>query len=74
MNFDISAGAMMAGMLVSSIGCGFFVYGKKQSRAPQLLGGIAMLVLPALFASPLAILASGGAAVLGVTLAVRAGA
>jgi hypothetical protein len=37
---------LIAGFLVSTIGFGFFMYGKKQSRAPQLVTGIALMVYP----------------------------
>jgi hypothetical protein len=41
---SFSAGWVIASMLVGSVGGGFFIYGKKQARLPQLFTGI-LLVL-----------------------------
>lgn len=35
---------LMASVLVGALGAGLFIYGKKQSRAPQLLAGILLFV------------------------------
>jgi hypothetical protein len=43
---DIDANSLLAGMLVSSIGFVLFVYGKKQSRFPQLVVGLVLMVYP----------------------------
>jgi hypothetical protein len=32
--------------LIGSVGFGFFIYGKKQSRLPQLIAGLLMMVYP----------------------------
>lgn len=55
---DFSANWLMASMLVSTVGGGFFLYGKKQSRLPQLLCGLALIAesifvpsIPWMFAS-----------------------
>lgn len=50
---DIDATALLAGMLVSSIGFVLFVYGKKQSRFPQLAVGLVLMVYPYFVPSPL---------------------
>ena len=71
---DFSAGWVLAGMLVSSVGFGLFLYGKKETRFPQLIAGIVMMVYPGFVASPLIILGIGGALVGGLWFAVRAGA
>jgi branched-subunit amino acid transport protein len=42
MSFD--PGALLASLLVSSVGLGVFLYGKKQQRAPQLVAGIVLMV------------------------------
>lgn len=64
----------MAGFLVSAVGYGLFIYGKKQTRLPQLLAGIALMIFPGFVSSPLVMLAIGGALVGGMWAAVRAGA
>jgi hypothetical protein len=43
---DVDANSLLAGMLVSSIGFVLFVYGKKQSRFPQLVVGLVLMVYP----------------------------
>jgi hypothetical protein len=43
---NIDANSLLAGMLVSSIGFVLFVYGKKQSRFPQLVAGLVLMVYP----------------------------
>jgi hypothetical protein len=37
---------IMWGVILGSIGLGFFVYGKKQKAAIPLLSGIGLMVLP----------------------------
>lgn len=73
MGFDLTPGALAAALLVSSLGAGYFLYGRKQRRAPQLLAGLVMMIAPMLLTSPWAILGSGVLAIGGVALALRAG-
>lgn len=40
---NLSAAWMVSSLCVSSVGVGFFVYGKKQMRLPQLVAGIALI-------------------------------
>jgi predicted cobalt transporter CbtA len=49
---DLSAGSLFASVLVSAIGIGLFIYGKKQIRPPQLLVGIALMVFPYFVGDP----------------------
>ena len=37
---NISGTWLLASMLIGTVGGGFFLYGKKQARAPQLIAGI----------------------------------
>ena len=70
---DFSAGSMFASLFVSAIGFGFFIYGKKQARVPQLLTGIALMGYP-YFVTDLAwMLGSGALLLVGLWLALRAG-
>ncbi|MGE3175413.1 MAG: hypothetical protein AB7O97_22500 [Planctomycetota bacterium] len=46
MAFD--AASLFSGLVLSSIGIGLFVFGRKQRRAPQLLAGVTLMVLPVL--------------------------
>ena len=43
---DFEGSALLASLFVSSIGFVAFVYGKRQSRLPQLITGILLSVFP----------------------------
>ena len=70
---DLSPAALIVALLVSSIGFSLFLYGKKQTRAPQLVTGIVLMILP--MVAPGALLDGGIALALIVALwvAVRRG-
>ena len=70
---EISGDWLVASMVVSTVGFGFFMYGKKQSRVPQLLAGMALMVYPAFVSSPAWMVAIAGAILGAVSLASRAG-
>ncbi|MFS8066854.1 MAG: hypothetical protein ACMG6S_10830 [Byssovorax sp.] len=71
MNSD--ANSLLASLLVGSIGFVAFAYGKKQSRLPQMLVGVALMVFPYFVASVPLILGIG-AGLLGVlVIAVKLG-
>ncbi len=70
---EFSANWLMASMLVSTVGGGFFIYGKKQSRLPQLFCGIALIAESMLVSSVLWMIVIATVAVVGLAAAVRAG-
>ena len=74
METDFTVGWILAGLLVSTVGFGLFLYGKKQTRMPQLSAGLVMMIYPGFVVSPVVILAIGAALVGAVWIAVRAGA
>ncbi|HLY73194.1 MAG TPA: hypothetical protein VKU80_03675 [Planctomycetota bacterium] len=43
---DLSAGSLFLSLAIGAVGAGFFIYGKKQRRIPQLVGGIVLSVYP----------------------------
>jgi hypothetical protein len=43
---DFSAGGLFASLVVSTVGFGFFLYGKKASRPPQLVVGLVLMLFP----------------------------
>ncbi|HEX7902182.1 MAG TPA: hypothetical protein VF950_30765 [Planctomycetota bacterium] len=43
---DLSVGALMLSMLIGAVGAGLFIYGKKQTRIPQLVAGLALMAYP----------------------------
>jgi len=73
MGIEFTAGWLFASLLVSSLGLGLFLYGKKQARIPQLVAGLAMMIYPVFVASPLFMLGIGVVLVAGLWFAVRAG-
>ena len=54
---------LLWGLLFSSIGLGFFIYGKKQRNVVPLVCGIALMVYPYFISNTLALVAIGVALV-----------
>ena len=61
---EMTAAGLALALLLGAIGAGLFLFGKKQQRLPQLLGGLALMVLPGVLQDTWA-MALGAAAVLG---------
>jgi hypothetical protein len=61
----LSANALLASLLVGSVGLGFFAYGKKQRRGPHLAAGVLMMVYP-YFVSNVPLMLGIGAALVGL--------
>jgi len=70
---DFSAGTMYASLLVSALGIGLFIYGKKQIRPPQLVTGIALMAFPYFVSGPAWILGIGAALLVGLWFVIRVG-
>lgn len=70
---EFSAASLFASFLVGLIGLGLFVYGKKQTRLPQLVVGMALMVFPYFVESVLLVYAVAAALLLGLWAAVRWG-
>lgn len=47
---------ILAGFAVSTVGFGFFMYGKKQSRPPQIAFGLITMIYPYFGGSPLIVI------------------
>jgi hypothetical protein len=71
MNF--SGSWLLTSLLVGSVGAGFFLYGKKQARLPQLAAGILIVIDSTIVASPLWMFLAAGAVLGALWFAVRAG-
>jgi hypothetical protein len=70
---DLDPGQLFASMVVSTIGFGLFLYGKKQTRVPQLVAGIVLMLGPMFIGSGGLVWALGGLALGGVWAATHAG-
>jgi hypothetical protein len=70
---DLSASSLFASFLVGMIGLGLFIYGKKQTRLPQLVVGMALMVFPYFVESVLLVYAVSVALLLGLWGAVQWG-
>jgi hypothetical protein len=69
-----SSSSFFASMLVGTVGMGFFVYGKKQQRIPQLLAGLALMGYPYFVEDVTVMLAIGAAVIAAMWFAIRSGA
>jgi hypothetical protein len=49
----LSSGTLFASMFWGAVGCGFFVYAKKQKSIPALLGGVGLIGISYFIGSPL---------------------
>ena len=70
---SFSTDTLLASLVVSTVGLGLFLYGKKQVRFPQLVVGLVMMTFPYFVAGSLAIWGLGSLLVLALVAAVRMG-
>lgn len=69
---DLSPGWLLSSLVVSTVGLGLLLYGKKQTRIPQIVAGLLLLV--GSMALPSAWMLAGAGLTLGALwAAVRAG-
>ncbi|AXK71128.1 amino acid transport protein [Lysobacter sp. TY2-98] len=50
---------LLLGVLLSSVGLGYFIYGRKQGAPPPLVAGIVLMVVPYFISSALLLVAVG---------------
>jgi hypothetical protein len=43
---NTSFGALFLSLVIGAVGTGLFIYGKKQGRLPQMIGGLALFIYP----------------------------
>jgi len=70
---DFTPGYLIATLVSSTVGFSLFLYGKKQTRVPQLVVGCVLMVLPYFGGGAWWIGASSLVLVGGLTIAVRRG-
>lgn len=69
----LDAASLFVSVLISSLGLGILIYGKRQSRGPQLLAGFLLMVSPYFLPGVGWMLGVGAAIVLALWEAVRLG-
>jgi hypothetical protein len=70
-SFD--ATSLLLSVLISAVGVGFFLYGKKQQRWPHLVVGIVLMGYTYFVSSVAVMLAIAAALIVALWLAVRVG-
>lgn len=70
---NLSPGWVIASLLVGTVGLGLFLYGKKETRLPQLGTGLVLMLASTFAASTAWMLGVAGAALGALWLALRAG-
>jgi predicted membrane protein len=55
----VNVGVLLWGLLFSSIGLGFFLYGKKQRAVVPLVCGLALMIYPYFIPNVIALVAIG---------------
>jgi hypothetical protein len=43
---NTSFGGLFLSLVIGAVGTGLFIYGKKQGRLPQMVGGLALCIYP----------------------------
>ena len=70
---NIDGNSLLASLLIGSVGFVLFAYGKKQSRLPQMLAGVTLMVFPYFVTSPPLMLGIALGLLALLTLAVKLG-
>jgi hypothetical protein len=45
-DMDLSFSGLFLPLVIGTVGTGFFIYGKKQGRLPQMIGGLLLIGYP----------------------------
>jgi hypothetical protein len=70
---DISPEPLIASLVVSSLGIGLFLYGKRQVRTPQFVAGLLLMVGPYFTESAQSTLGLASLGLVGMLAAIRFG-
>jgi len=70
---DLSPDGLFASLVIGALGMGIFLYGKRQERYPQLVGGMALMVYPYFVAGGARTWTIGALIVGAIVLAVQTG-
>jgi hypothetical protein len=58
---NLSASALIIGLIAGAVGTGYFIYGKRQQRFAPMLAGVLLGVYPFFTENPLLLIAIGAA-------------
>jgi len=70
---DLTAGSLFVDMVVSTIGVGVCIYGRKQRRPPQFVAGVLLMVCPFAGGGPWTVAGAGAAIIAALWLSIRFG-
>ncbi len=70
---DLDGNAILASLAIGTIGLGVFVYGKRQSRLPHMIAGVALMAYPYFVSNVLLMAGIAMALVVVLWLVVRLG-
>ena len=70
---NTSAAGLFLSLAIGAVGAGFFLYGRKQQRWPQMVGGILLSIYPYFVPNLWVMAAVAGILVAAVWVAVRMG-
>ena len=71
---DLGFGALLLSVVVGAVGLAVFIYGRRQGRFPQVVGGLLLMVYPYFIPNPWITAGIAAAILAGLWIAVRAGA
>ena len=72
-NHCMSASGLFASLIVGAVGWGFFRYGRRQARLPQILVGLSLMIYPYFVANVASLVLVGGALLGSLWLMLRMG-
>jgi hypothetical protein len=70
---DVDANALLASILIGTVGFGVFIYGKRQSRLPHMIAGIGLMAYPYFVSNVVLMAGIAMAALAALWLVVRLG-
>ena len=70
---ELSTGWLLSSLFLGTVGLGLFLYGKKQTRLPQLLAGLTLIVESALVPSVAWMFAGAAVVLTALWAALRSG-
>jgi hypothetical protein len=70
---DLDANAILASIMIGTVGLGVFIYGKRQSRLPHMIAGVGLMAYPYFVSNVLLMAGIAMVALVALWLVVRLG-